>query len=209
MGDDTEGATNTTSASRAWRRTSKWLADVIHTKVAKNAEAARWRIRFYRHPKPDAAQATREQIWSFKVFGDWNACIQGGQLHSKPWLEMLRHVATKQAEKEEAAAQLASIQGYTLWIQGGAAGGLRRQHQFTRNATGWTETATGKGNQNELGEQDDLDGLSEEQVEAIRTNVGDTSSPANAQTEVNDQAASWGKGLGRRAQGPERPEVAG
>ena len=41
MGDDTEGATKTTSASRAWRRTSKRLADVNHTKVAKNAEAAR------------------------------------------------------------------------------------------------------------------------------------------------------------------------
>ena len=124
MGDDTEGATKTTFASRAWRRTSKWLADVNHTKVAKNAEAARWRIRFYRHPKPDAAQATHEQLWSFKVFEDWRACIQGGQLHSKPWVEMLRHVATKQAEKEEAAAQLASIQSYKLWIDGGAAGGL-------------------------------------------------------------------------------------
>ena len=100
---------------------------------------------------------------------------------------------TKQAEKEEAAAQLANIQSYKLWIVGGAADGLKRQRQFTRNATGWTDTALGKGNHNEVGEQDDLDGLSEEQIEAIRTKVGDTTSPVDVQTEVNDQAAAWKK----------------
>ena len=197
MGDDTAGAAKTTSASRAWRRTAKWLADVTHTKVAKNAEAARWRIRFYRHPRPDMARASQEQLMSFKVFEDWRSCIQGGQLHSRPWLDMLRHVATKQAEKEEAAAQLANIISYKLWVESGPAGGLRRQHQFTRNATGWTETALGKGNLNELGELDDLDGLSDEQIEAIKTKVGDTTSPADVQTEVNDQAASWKKVWGR------------
>ena len=104
---------------------------------------------------------------------------------------MLRHVATKQAEKEEASAQLASIKGYKLWIESGSGCGLRRQHQFSRNATGWTETALDKGNGNEVGEQDDLDGLSEEQIEAIKTKVGDASYPADAQAEVNDQAAIW------------------
>ena len=130
---------------------------------------------------------------SFKTFEDWRRCIQRGQLHSKPWLDMLRHVATKQAEKEEAAAQLANIIDYKQWVESGPAGGLRRQHQFTRNATGWTETALGKGNLNELGELDDLDGLSDEQLEAIKTKVGDSTSPADVQTEVNDQAASWKK----------------
>ena len=115
MGDDTAGMAKTTSVSRAWRKTAKWLGDVVHTKCGKNAESARWRIRFYRHPKPDPAQVSPEQIMSFKVFEDWRSCIQPGQLHSRPWLEMLRHVATKQAEKEEASAQLASIKNYQLW----------------------------------------------------------------------------------------------
>ena len=206
LGDDTTGAAKTTSTSRSWRRTALWLAEVLHTKIAKSAEAARWRIRFYRHPKPDRAQASHEQLMSFKVFEDWRSCIQGGQLHSKPWLEMLKHVATKQAEKEEAAVQVANIRGYKPWVEGGAAGGLRRQHQFTRNATGWTETATGKGNHNELGEQDDFDGLSEEQVEAIRAKVGDTSSPADVQTEVNDQATSWKKVWGGNLEDQSDPE---
>lgn len=143
--------------------------------------------------KPDPAHATHEQLMGFKVFEDWRNCIQRGQMHSNPWLEMLKHVATKQAEKEEAAAQLASIRSYKLWIEGGAAGGLMRHHQFTRNGTGWTETALSKGSLSELGEQADMDGLSEEQIEAVRTNVGDTTSRAGVQTEVNDQAAAWKK----------------
>ena len=53
------------------------------------------------------------------------------------------------------------------WVASGPVGGLRRQHQFTRIATGWTETALNKQNGNELGDQGDLDGLSETQIEAI------------------------------------------
>ena len=69
----------------------------MHTRCGKNADTARWKKRFYRHPKPDPAQATPEQMMSFKVFDDWRGCIQPGQVYSKPWLDMLRHVATKQA----------------------------------------------------------------------------------------------------------------
>ena len=130
---------------------------------------------------------------SFKVFCDWKCNVRHRQLHSRPWLEMLRHVATKQAEKEEAAAQLASIKGYVLWVSSGPAGGLRRQHQFSRVPTGWTETALDKGNGNDIGELDDLDGLSEIQIQALKTKIGDTSAPADAQAEVNDQAAAWKK----------------
>ena len=106
---------------------------------------------------------------------------------------MLRQVANRQAEREEAAAQLASIKGFILWVAGGPAGGLRRQHQFTRIATGWTETALNKKSGNELGDQDDLEGLSGEQIEAIKTEVGDEHSPADAQAEVNDLAVAWKK----------------
>jgi len=106
---------------------------------------------------------------------------------------MLRQVANRQAEREEAAAQLASIKGYILWVVGGPAGGLRRQHQFTRIATGWTETALNKQSGNELGDQDDLDGLSEVQIEAIKAEIGDERSPADAQAEVNDIAVAWKK----------------
>ena len=109
----------------------------------------------------------------FKVFEDWRGCIQRGQMHSKPWLEMLKYVATKQAEKEEAAAQLASVLQYKVWLDGGPAKGLRRQHQFSRSATGWTETALGKTDGiDELCEHDELDGLPDDQIEAIKGESG-------------------------------------
>ena len=129
----------------------------------------------------------------FKVFDDWRGSIGASQLHARSWIEMLKQVASRQADKEEAAAQLASIVGYVLWVASGPAGGLRRQHQFTRIATGWTETALNKLNGNELGDQDDLEGLSESQIESIKGPVGDEHAPADAQAEVNDLAVSWKK----------------
>ena len=103
---------------------------------------------------------------------------------------MLKQVANRQAEIEEAAAQLASIKGYILWVASGPAGGLRRQHQFTRNATGWIETALNTQSGNALGDQDDLDGLSEVLIEAIKADIDDEHSPADAQAEVNDLAVA-------------------
>ena len=69
----------------------------MHTKLEKVAETIRWKVRFYRHPKPNPAQASEEQVMIFKVFKYWKGSIKAGQLHSRPWLEMLRQVADRQA----------------------------------------------------------------------------------------------------------------
>ena len=84
MGDDTTGAAKSTSVSRAWRRTAKWLGDVLNTKRETNAETNRWKIRFYRHPRPDPARASGEQVMSFKVFEDWRGSIGASQPHARP-----------------------------------------------------------------------------------------------------------------------------
>ena len=196
MGDDTAGAAKSTSVSRAWRRTAKWLGDITSTKRQDTAEMARWKIRFYRHPKPNPAQASSEETMSFKMFDDWRSCIKAGQLHSAVWVGMLRQVAERQADREEAAAQLASIKGYVLWVNGGPAGGLRRQHQFTRIATGWTETALNKQNGNKLGDQDDLDGLSDVQIEAIKDAVGDEHAPCGCPGRSQRPGSCVEKGMG-------------
>ena len=44
------GPARTTSVSRAWRRTAGWLADIHRAKKAATAEAARWKVLFYKHP---------------------------------------------------------------------------------------------------------------------------------------------------------------
>ena len=68
LGDDTAGAAKTTSVSRARRLTAKWLGQVAQNRVEEHVEAARSKIRFYRHPMPDPAQASQKQNMSFKVF---------------------------------------------------------------------------------------------------------------------------------------------
>ena len=65
-------------------------------------------------------------------------------------------------------------------------------------ATGWAEVADSKGNENQLGEDDDLDGLSQEQLQAIRTISLDSGAPVDAQYESNDQATAWGEQWGSK-----------
>ena len=64
-------------------------------------------------------------------------------------------------------------------------------HRFSRVAIGWTESAKSKGENCEVGERDDVDGLSKEELEALATNQSDTGEPVSAQAEANDQAEAW------------------
>jgi len=105
--------------------------------------------------------------------------------------KMLLHVAAKQAEIQEKAAAAASILKWTAWLAEGPGNSLKKLHRFSREATGWTESAKSKGEKEEVGEDDDIDGLSKEELEALRSNQSDTGEPVNAQAEANDQAEAW------------------
>ena len=74
--------------------------------------------------------------------------------------EELKAAATKQAERAEVAAQKASMARWLEWMRGGPAGGLRRQHRFTRAPTGWAQSAACSGRDMTFGDNDDLEGLS-------------------------------------------------
>lgn len=71
------------------------------------------------------------------------------------------------AVAEERAAATASVIKWTSWLTERPGSSLKRLHRFTRVATGWTESADSKGEEDESGEEDDLDGLSREQLLAI------------------------------------------
>lgn len=105
-------------------------------------------------------------------------------------VDMLCRVAIKQAESEERAARAASLAQWMSWLHEGPANGLRRQHRFSRLPTGWMQSAESSGKGNELGENDDLDGLSEEQLEAIRLGHVEKGVPVDAQCEAIDQATT-------------------
>ena len=77
---------------------------------------------------------------------------------------MLKEVAVKQAEKQEAVAQSKALVEWVQYLHEGPASGLRRQHQFTKTATGWRETAIAEGIPNTIGEHDELSIFSEAQL---------------------------------------------
>ena len=116
---------------------------------------------------------------------------------------MLLHVASKQAEAQEKAAATASIVEWTTWLAEGPGNSLKQLHRFSRVATGWTESAKSKGESDEAGDKDDVDGLSKEELEALRTNQSDTGEPVNAQAEANDQAEAWAVQWGSKNPRPE------
>ena len=60
-GEPATDESRTTSASRAWRLTAKWLSQAKQATKPDEAAAARWNIRFYDHPKATTpAEAQRK-----------------------------------------------------------------------------------------------------------------------------------------------------
>ena len=102
------GPARTTSVSRAWRRTAGWLADALHAKKAAKAEAARWKVLFYKHPQPNPAFATPEQLKSMARFTAWRAAVTEANTFSTTWLSIFKDMAVKQAEQKEEAARVAA-----------------------------------------------------------------------------------------------------
>ena len=56
----------------------------------------------------------------------------------------------------------------------------------TRIATGWAQPADSKGDESETGDRDGLDGLPQEQLQAIKLNGEEKGEPVGAQREAID-----------------------
>ena len=132
------------------------------------------------------------------MFSAWQRSLTRGMLLTPCVAKLLLHVASKQVEVQEKAAAAASIVKWTAWLAEGLGNSLKKLHRFSREATGWTESAKSKGESEEIGDNDDVDGQSKEELEALRSNQSDTGEPVNAQAEANDQAEAWAIQWGRR-----------
>ena len=92
-------------------------------------------------------------------------------LEHEHWVRILKDTAIQNAEREERLAQHASLSKWIKWVNEGPACGLRRQHQFSRCATGWVPTAKSSGEVSKVDETDEIDtvdGLSSEQLNDLR-----------------------------------------
>ena len=188
------GARKTTAFSRAWRRTANWLSQLLNSTLEARSKLLRRKILWYNHPAPPPLRATEEQLKGFKAFGLWRSGVQERSLHYMSWVKAFREVALHTAESEERAAQRASLAKWRKWINEGPAGGLKRQHRFTRTAVGWMPTARSSGKVCQLDGEDEVDmieGLSIEELDTLRMDQAHSSCPATAQQEVDDQAMGW------------------
>ena len=139
------GTRRTTAVSRAWRRTAGWLHDLLETERQLVTEASILKLLCYRHPSPPPLKANPEQMKSFSEFLNWKRRLTREMLGHKSWVLALKVAATNNAERQEKAAQHASLVKWTQWIHEGPADGQRRQHKFTRTVKGWTPTAKSTG----------------------------------------------------------------
>ena len=129
-----------------------------NTNLELAGEAALLKLLTYRHPEPPLLKATPEQIDGFKRFRIWRKQLTREMLGFKVWASALKKAAIENAEKEEKAAQHASLMKWTKWIHEGPADGLRRQHKFSRTVKGWTPTARSTGVTPGIEQEDELDG---------------------------------------------------
>ena len=109
MGETTAENSRTTSVSRAWRVSARWLKDILKPKEKKAASAAAWKLMFYEHPRPDMATATPPQLEAMLCFSAWQRSLTRGMLLTPCVAKLLSHVASKQAEVQEKAVAVASI----------------------------------------------------------------------------------------------------
>ena len=116
LGEATAENSRTTSVSRAWKRSAVWLRNHKNTKDVQEAASDKWRLLQYARSQPDPAQATQQQIVAMSCFQVWRKELSRGQLNDKHWVEMLLHVAEKQAMAEDNAASTASVLKWTSWL---------------------------------------------------------------------------------------------
>ena len=198
-GQNNSAMRKTTAVSRAWRRTANWCANVRHQGKEADKEEARRKILEYRHPAPRNVLANEQQRHSFDLFRRWKAVITKSMLNKDVWVELLQKMAMENAEREERAAQHASIVKWESWIHEGPANGLRRQHRYSRTTNGWIPTLKATGVHEQVEQYDEIDqveGFSAEQLNEIKFEHAHKGAPAYAQQQVDDQANRWHKEWG-------------
>jgi hypothetical protein len=159
-------------------------------KGEKEADAARWKLLFYRHllqVNDPRLQEARGEVLA------WQGLLTEQMLRTSFWVEALGEVATAMAEAAERTASIHANQAFATWLQDGAAGGLKRQHLLTRTATGWIPTKVASEEANVGVEPEELDGLSPAQLDEVTRMPDGWATPLCAQQLANAERLAWGK----------------
>ena len=189
-GGNTASSARATSASRAWRKSAIWLNYIDNATSGQCRLAACWKLFNYRHPKPDQATASDAQKAAWADFETWRKTIAEVNLDAH-WTKVFKKMAEAKAEHQEGQAQMAQFLAWIDWMHEGPAGGLRKQHQFTKIKGGWVESAT-IGMQGVTSEEAEIEeGVSAEQLRKTLHPAAMEQQPANIQEETDQQAENW------------------
>jgi len=112
-------------------------------------------------------------------------------LSNPTWAKSFLGVAEKEADHSDAKASRLATAKFTDWLQEGPAQGLKRQHLFSRVATGWIPSKTGHQPTTNLSELDDLEGLSPQQLQTALAPAPEADTPLGAQHLANAERADW------------------
>ena len=114
-------------------------------------------------------------------------------MKSSVWVDSFLQVAIKASEAADDRAATLATKRFAEWLTTGPAEGLKRQHLFSRAATGWTSEKVGEQPETNLSELDDLEGLSAEQLRVAFSPTTSTDSPLGAQFLANSEKNDWAK----------------
>ena len=105
----------------------------------------------------------KDEIAAFNV---WKRMLSHRSLEDHAWVESFLTVATKAADQADNRAAARSAKSFTDWLNDGPAAGQKRQHLFSRTATGWQDDTVAAQPSTNLSEMDEAEGISKEQLAA-------------------------------------------
>ena len=174
--------------SRAWRRTTAWLRDLTANRTVATANAARWNLLYYHHNLTVDDPFLQADAAAFR---SWSRVMTPSSLSNPAWAKSFLGVAEKEADHSDAKASRLATAKFTDWLHEGPAQGLKRQHLFSRVATGWIPSKTGHQPTTNLSELDDLEGLSPQQLQTALAPAPEADTPLGAQHLANAERADW------------------
>ncbi len=148
------------------------------------ANATKWKLLHYKHRLQAGGEGNN-------AFLAWLSCITPAVLAEPMWVSAFASAATISAAVVEDAAGRLALAKWRSWLQEGPSKGLGRQHKYTRNAIGWTSTKVGPTEEPDIGDLDELDGLTAEELASI-WRVEELKSPLAAQQVAEAEMKSWG-----------------
>ena len=176
-----------TVPSRAWSISACWLRTILTAKRRTEAQAAKWRMLYHPIDTKTMDEDLRADVDHFLA---WRSCITKEALDHRQWAKTFYAAAIRMQKLCEGRAAARAAIAFRKGLLEGPIG-VKRQHQLSRTTEGWIPTKACRPLANDFEPIDEVDGLSQEQLDSISL-AGQDEAPLTAQQNVNDERCRWG-----------------